>query len=88
MAKARIYIRSHVLRSNKDAVVPEPPIIMEGEKGISYAHNVSIDGPSMVVYKPDQRGPSVWIECDESDIWPWTAMDKSIASDDEDCGCD
>jgi len=61
----RILINCHKLKANKDKGRDDPCISVQLSGGIIYGHEVSIQGPSRVVYSPDKPlkcGASIWIE--------------------------
>lgn len=70
--KKIIHINQHKIRSNikKDGEDVEPVITVKTYKSNDYAHEVHIDGPAKIVYRPDKPlscGARVWIETD-SDV--------------------
>ncbi len=63
--KTRIHVNQHKIRSNLKHNLKEPVITVKTSKSNTYAHEVSILGPSKVVYKPNKPlscGARVWIE--------------------------
>jgi len=69
--KAIIHINQHVIKSNKKNNVEDPCITVKTYKSNEYASQVLINGPSIVVYRPDKPlscGAHVWIEADYDDI--------------------
>ena len=64
----RIHINSNIIRSNKKHGTTDPAVTVRiGQKVIGYGHEVSINGPSKVVYEPENPlvcGARVWIETD------------------------
>jgi len=69
--KTRIHINQHHIRSNKKNDTSLPVISVKTYKSNRYAHHVTINGPSQVIYAPDKPlscGARVWIECDSKDI--------------------
>jgi len=68
--KKRIHINQHKIRSNKKHNLNEPVITVKTSKSNDYAHEVEINGPSIVIYSPDKPlscGAKVWIET-ESEV--------------------
>jgi hypothetical protein len=60
-----VHVNMHVVRSNQKTGAREPVLTVKTHKSNTYAHEVSIDGPSKVVYSPDKPlscGARVWIE--------------------------
>ncbi len=69
--KARIHVNMHVIRANAKHGTADPAITVKTYKDNRRAKEVTIDGPSKVVYRPDQPlscGARVWIECDNEDV--------------------
>jgi len=69
--KARIHVNMHIIRANAKHGTDEPAITVKTYKDNRRAREVSIDGPSKVVYRPEQPlscGARVWIECDNDDV--------------------
>ena len=68
----RIHINSNIIKSNAKHGKNDPAItIRRGQKVETYAHEVIIDGPSRVVYRPDKPlscGAKVWIETEATVI--------------------
>lgn len=61
----RILINRHKLKANKDHDKRDPCISVQTSQGIHYGHEVSIQGPSRVVYSPEKPlecGATIWIE--------------------------
>lgn len=66
--KKRIHINQHKIKSNKKNGTKEPVITVKTSKSNNYAHEVTIEGPSKVIYSPDKPlpcGARVWIETEE-----------------------
>ena len=69
--KARIHINQHKIRRNTKTGEREPVITVKTYKSNEYATDVTIDGPSKLVYSPDQPlscGAKVWIEAEYEDV--------------------
>jgi len=67
--KARIHVNQHVIKSNAKTGASEPVFTVKTYKSNTLANEVSIDGPSKLVYSPDNPlscGARVWIETDSS----------------------
>jgi hypothetical protein len=63
--KTIIHVNQHVIKSNRTNGVEDPVLTVKTYKTNNYAHEVSINGPSKVVYSPDKPlscGAHVWIE--------------------------
>ena len=64
--KTIIHVNQHAVRRNIKAIGdPEPVLTVKTYKSNTYAHEVSIDGASRVVYSPTKPlscGARVWIE--------------------------
>ena len=68
--KRIIHVNQHVIKSNRKRGEDNPVLTCKTYKDNQYAHEVVIQGPSRVVYRPDNPlscGAHVWIET-ESDI--------------------
>ena len=65
--RTQIHVNMHKIRGNKKHGINDPVITCKTYKSNSYAHNVKINGPSEVIYSPEDPlscGARVWIECD------------------------
>jgi hypothetical protein len=63
--KTIIHVNQHAIKRNIKASTPEPVLTVKTYKSNTYAHEVSIDGPSRIVYNPSKPlscGARVWIE--------------------------
>jgi len=61
----RIHVNMHKIRFNRKHGTNNPVITVKTSHSNRYAHKVSIDGPSEVIYRPDKPlscGARVWIE--------------------------
>lgn len=68
--KKIIHVNQHIIRRNKKTGKNEPVITFKTYKETRYCYEVSIDGPSRVIYSPEKPlpcGAHVWIET-ESDV--------------------
>ena len=68
--KRIIHVNQHVIKSNRKRGEDNPVLTCKTYKDNQYAHEVVIQGPSRVVYRPDNPlscGAHVWIET-ESDV--------------------
>lgn len=71
----RIHINSNTIKSNAKHGTNKPAITIrsgKSQKVETYAHEVIINGPSRVVYRPDNPlvcGAKVWIET-EAEVIP------------------
>lgn len=78
----RIHVNQHVIRANAASGDRNPVLTIKTGKKNHYAHEVSIDGPSKVVYSPDKPlscGAKVWVETVGKVIF------KSEREEDETC---
>jgi len=67
--KTIIHVNQHAIRRNIKAEKPEPVLTVKTYKSNTYAHEVTIDGPSKVVYSPHKPlscGARVWIETEST----------------------
>jgi hypothetical protein len=63
--KTIVHVNQHAVKRNAKTGSREPVLTVKTYKSNTYAHEVSIDGPSLVVYSPDNPlpcGARVWIE--------------------------
>ena len=63
--KTIIHVNQHAIRRNIKAEKPEPVLTVKTYKSNTYAHEVSIEGASRIVYSPHKPlscGARVWIE--------------------------
>lgn len=63
--KTIIHVNQHVIKANRKTGAVDPVLTVKTYKTNTYAHEVSINGPSKVVYSPDKPlscGAHVWIE--------------------------
>lgn len=64
----RIHINQHVIRRNnkqEDPAQREPVIAVKHGRSNEYYHELAIDGPCRIVYRPDKPlscGARLWIE--------------------------
>ena len=70
--KTIIHVNQHIIKANTKHGKDDPVLTVKTYKSNDYAHSVSINGPSMVVYnasKPLSCGARCWVETDaEVDI--------------------
>lgn len=65
--KKRIHVNQHKIRSNKKLRRNDPVLTVKTYKDNQYAHEILINGPCRLVYRPDKPlscGAHVWIETD------------------------
>ncbi len=65
--KTIIHVNQHVIKANAKNGEHEPPITVKTYKSNTYAHEVVINGPCKLVYRPDKPlscGARLWIETD------------------------
>ena len=63
--KTIIHVNQHVIKANRKNGTNNPVLTVKTYKSNNYAHEVTIDGPSKVIYCPDKPlscGAQVWIE--------------------------
>jgi len=63
--KTIIHVNQHVIKKNRKTGSIDPVLTCKTYKSNTYAHEVIIDGPSRIVYRPDKPlscGAHVWIE--------------------------
>jgi hypothetical protein len=63
--KTIVHVNQHVIKANRKNGENNPVLTVKTYKENIYAHEVSIEGPSKVVYRPDNPlscGAHVWIE--------------------------
>ena len=68
--KKKIHINQHNIKANRKDGGNRPVITCKTYKSNDYGHEMVIDGPCRIVYRPDKPlscGAHVWIETD-SDI--------------------
>lgn len=61
----RIHVNQHIIKRNRRTGEREPVLTVKTYKSNTYTHEVTIQGPSKVVYSPDKPlscGATVWIE--------------------------
>ena len=67
--KTIVHVNQHAIRRNIKRDAREPVLTVKTYKSNTYAHEVTIDGPSKVVYSPDKPlscGARVWIETESN----------------------
>jgi hypothetical protein len=65
--KTIIHVNQHVVKANAKTGATDPVLTVKTYKSNDYAHSVTINGPSKVVYRPENPlscGARVWIETD------------------------
>ena len=70
--KKIIHVNQHKIRSNRRTGKLEPVLTVKTYKSNDYAHEVTIDGPCKIIYRPNDPlscGAHVWIET-ESTVTP------------------
>jgi hypothetical protein len=61
----RIHVNQHVIRANGKTGARDPVLTVKKGKANDYAHEVMVDGPCRIIYRPDKPlscGAKVWIE--------------------------
>ena len=74
--KKRIHVNQHHIKANAKDGGNRPVLTIKTYKSNQYAHEVQIQGPSRVVYRPHDPlscGARVWIETDAELIFLSTA---------------
>ena len=70
--KTIIHVNQHVIKSNRKNGTNDPVLTVKTYKSNNYAHEVIINGPSKVIYRPDKPlscGAHVWIETESKVGW-------------------
>jgi hypothetical protein len=65
--KKIIHVNQHVIKSNRKHGEDKPVLTCKTYKDNIYAHEVYVEGPCRIVYRPDKPlscGAHVWIETD------------------------
>lgn len=63
--KKYIHVNQHKIRNNSKHNKNEPVLTVKTYKSNDYGHEVKIDGPCKIVYRPNKPlscGAKVWIE--------------------------
>ena len=63
--KTIIHVNQHVIKANKANGENNPVLTVKTYNSNTYAHEVTIDGPSKIVHSPNKPlscGAKVWIE--------------------------
>lgn len=63
--KTIIHVNQHVIKANRKNGVNDPVLTVKTYKENRYAHEVEIEGPSKIVYSPNNPlscGAHVWME--------------------------
>jgi hypothetical protein len=63
--KTVIHVNQFAIRRNIHAAEPEPVLTVKSGRSNTYAHEVEIDGPAKIVYRPTKPlgcGARVWLE--------------------------
>jgi len=63
--KTVIHVNQHVIKRNLKTGEREPVLTVKTYKSNDYAHSVTVNGPSEIVYRPDSPlscGARCWIE--------------------------
>lgn len=69
--KTIIHVNQHVIKANRRDGTSNPVLTVKTYKSNTYAHEVIINGPSKVIYRPEKPlscGAHVWIEADSEDV--------------------
>lgn len=68
--KKVIHINQHVIKKNRITGEKKPVITVKTYKSNDYGHEVIVNGPCRIIYRPDQPlscGAHVWLET-EADV--------------------
>ena len=68
--KTIIHVNQHIIKANRKNNETNPVLTVKTYKSNTYAHTVSINGPSKIVYNPTKPlscGAHVWVET-ESEV--------------------
>jgi hypothetical protein len=79
--KAIIHVNQHIVKANRKNGTTKPVLTVKTYNSNEYGHEVTIDGPSKVVYSPDKPlscGAHVWIEADYEDVSVWTVEEVGM----------
>ena len=63
--KTVIHVNQHIIKRNLKTGEREPVLTVKTYKSNNYAHSVTVNGPSTIVYRPDAPlscGARCWIE--------------------------
>ena len=63
--KTIVHVNQHKVRANGKTSARNPVLTVKTYKSNTYAHEIKIDGPCKVVYRPNKPlscGAKVWIE--------------------------
>ena len=69
--KKIIHVNQHIIKANRKHGENNPVLTCKTYKDNTYAHEVYIEGPSRIVYRPDKPlscGAHVWIETEATII--------------------
>ena len=81
--KTIVHVNQHVIKANGKTGARDPVLTVKTYKTNTYAHEVVINGPCRIVYRPDKPlscGAKVWIET-EHEVVPlveYGAIAKSL----------
>lgn len=67
--KTIVHVNQHIIKRNSKTGEREPVLTVKTYKDNTYATQVRIDGPCVVVYSPDKPlscGAKVWIETESN----------------------
>jgi hypothetical protein len=65
----RIHVNQHNIKHNAKTGANKPVFTVKTYKDNTYGHEVEINGPCKIVYRPDKPlscGAKVWIETEDS----------------------
>jgi hypothetical protein len=66
----RIHVNQLIIRANRKNGTNDPVVSVKRGRSNNYAHEVEIDGPSRVIYRPEKPlacGARCWVET-EGDV--------------------
>jgi hypothetical protein len=67
--KTIVHVNQHVIKSNRKHNQNDPVLTVKTYKDNRYAHEVEIDGPCKIIYRPEKPlscGAHVWIETEST----------------------
>ena len=67
--KTVVHVNQHVIKSNRKHNQNDPVLTVKTYKDNRYAHEVEIDGPCKIIYRPEKPlscGAHVWIETEST----------------------
>ena len=84
MPKKYIHVNQHVIKKNRKSPEQAPVLTVKTYKTNDYGHEVEVDGPCKIIYRPEKPlscGATVWIETSS----PVSVCDKGVNLDEYTC---